>query len=111
MTTASRDDPGEPRARRRAACRRTCGRRPQPDVSAFPSAEGKTLNEVAEEIKGGGRTEVGLATSVFTVGKDRLAFGMIDDQGQFVYGPTAVYMAPTPDAAGAGPVRWRPPTC
>jgi hypothetical protein len=75
----------------------------QPDTAGFPSARGKTLNQLAEEIKGGGSTEVGLATSVFTVGKDRLAFGMIDDQGQFVYGPSVVYMAPTPDAPARGP--------
>ena len=75
----------------------------KPDKSAFPSAEGKSLNELAEEVKGAGSTEVGLATSVFTVGEDRLAFGMIDDQGQFVYGPTAVYMAPTPDDPAQGP--------
>ena len=75
----------------------------QPDEAAFPSAEGKTLNDLAEEVKGGGTTEVGLATSVFTVGEDRLAFGMIDDQGQFVYGPTAVYLAPTPDQPAEGP--------
>ena len=41
----------------------------------FPSADGKTLNDLAEEVKGGGSTEVGLATSVFTVGENRLAFG------------------------------------
>jgi hypothetical protein len=75
----------------------------RPDKSSFPSAEGKTLNDLAEEVKGGGSTEVGLATSVFTVGEDRLAFGMIDDQGQFVYGPTAVYLAPTPDQPAEGP--------
>jgi hypothetical protein len=75
----------------------------QPDESIFPSADGKTLNDLAQEVKGGGSTEVGLATSVFTVGEDRLAFGMIDDQGQFVYGPTAVYLAPTPDQPAEGP--------
>ena len=75
----------------------------QPDESIFPSATGKTLNDLAEEVKGGGSTEVGLATSVFTVGENRLAFGMIDDQGQFVYGPTAVYVAPTPDQPAEGP--------
>jgi hypothetical protein len=74
-----------------------------PDASAFPSADGKTLQDVAEEVQGGGSTEVGLATSVFTVGEDRLAFGMIDDQGQFVYGPTAVYVAPTPEDPAEGP--------
>jgi hypothetical protein len=75
----------------------------EPDASIFPAAEGKSLNELAEEVRGGGSTEVGLATSVFTVGEDRLAFGMIDDQGQFVYGPTAVYTAPTPDQPAKGP--------
>ncbi len=75
----------------------------KPDASIFPSAEGKSLNELAQEIRGGGSTEAGLATSVFTVGKNRLAFGMIDDQGQFVYGPTAVYMAPTPNEPAQGP--------
>jgi hypothetical protein len=74
-----------------------------PDTAGFPSAEGKTLNQLAEEVRGGGSTEVGLATSVFTVGKQRLAFGMIDDQGQFVYGPTVVYVAPTPDEPAEGP--------
>jgi hypothetical protein len=74
-----------------------------PDESSFPSAAGKTLNQIAEEVKGGGSTEVGLATSVFTVGKQRLAFGMIDGAGQFVYGPTVVYVAPTPDDPAEGP--------
>jgi hypothetical protein len=69
----------------------------------FPSAKGKTLQDVAGEIKGAGSTEVGLASSVFTVGENRLAFGMIDDQGQFVYGPTAVYVAPNPNAPARGP--------
>ena len=74
-----------------------------PKAADFPAADGKTLNQIAEEVKGGGTTEVGLATSVFTVGEDRLAFGMIDDQGQFVYGPTVVYVAPTPDDPAEGP--------
>jgi len=74
-----------------------------PKAGDFPTAQGKTLNQLAQEIKGGGTTEVGLATSVFTVGEDRLAFGMIDDQGQFVYGPTAVYVAPTPEDPAEGP--------
>jgi hypothetical protein len=74
-----------------------------PNAADFPAADGKTLNQIAEEVKGGGTTEVGLATSVFTVGEDRLAFGMIDDQGQFVYGPTVVYVAPTPDDPAEGP--------
>lgn len=72
-------------------------------VSDFPSAKGKTLQQMAEQVKGAGSTEVGLASSIFTVGKDRLAFGMIDKQGQFLYGPTAVYLAPNPGAPAVGP--------
>src|SRR5215208_2201532 len=73
------------------------------NASAFPSAEGKTLQQLAEEVRGGGSVEAGLATSVFTVGESRFAFGVIDDQGQFVYGPTAVYVAPSPDKPAVGP--------
>jgi hypothetical protein len=69
----------------------------------FPATGGKTLQQMAEQVKGAGSSEVGLASSVFTVGKDRLAFGMIDKQGQFVYGPTAVYLAPNPGAPAQGP--------
>jgi hypothetical protein len=75
----------------------------QVSKSDFPSANGKTLQQIAEEVKGGGSVEAGLATSVFTVGTDRLGFGVIDDQGQFVYGPTVVYLAPTPDDPAEGP--------
>ena len=74
-----------------------------PDPSIFPATEGRTLNELADAIKGGGSTEAGLASSVFTVGEDRLAFGMISGEGQFVYGPTAVYMAPTAQEKARGP--------
>src|ERR1044071_6614463 len=73
------------------------------DVKTFPSASGKTLQQVAQDVKGAGTTDVGLASSVFTVGKNRLAFGMIDKQGQFVYGPTAVYVTPNPGAPAQGP--------
>jgi hypothetical protein len=37
------------------------------------------------------------------VGTNRLAFGVIDDQGQFVYGKTAVYVARSPGAPAQGP--------
>ena len=75
----------------------------QVNATDFPSAKGKTLQDVASEVKGAGSTEVGLASSVFTVGEDRLAFGMIDNQGQFMYGPTVVYVAPNPNAPARGP--------
>lgn len=72
-------------------------------LADFPASKGKTLQEVAAEVKGAGSVDVGLASSVFNVGEDRLAFGMIDNQGQFVYGPTVVYVAPNPGAPARGP--------
>ena len=44
-----------------------------------------------------------MATSVFTPGQNRLAFGMIDKQGRFVYGPTASTSRRTPGAPAKGP--------
>jgi hypothetical protein len=40
---------------------------------------------------------------VFTEGRNRLAFGVIDKDGKFVYGKTAVYIAPSPNAKARGP--------
>ena len=74
----------------------------EPREADFPAAAGKTLQELANEIGGSG-PEAALATSVFTVGENRLAFGMIDDQGQFVYGKSALYVAPSPDDEALGP--------
>jgi hypothetical protein len=75
-------------------------RDPQP--SEFPQAGGKTLQALADEIGGG--PEMGLAGSVFLAGqKNRVAFGVIDDQAGFVYGKTALYVAPTPESPAEGP--------
>src|SRR5688572_21937724 len=72
-----------------------------PTKADFPAVEGRSLQQVADSLQGG--PEVGLATQTFTVGENRLAFGVIDPAGQFVYGKTAVYVAPTPDAKARGP--------
>jgi hypothetical protein len=74
----------------------------EPRPSDFPAAKGRSLQQVADAVGGGGPEAV-LATSVFVVGKNRLAFGVIDSEGQFVYGKTAVYVAQTPDARARGP--------
>ena len=48
--------------------------------------------------------DLALASSVFTTGGDsRMAFGMINKDGTPVYGPTAVYVAPTPGDPAEGP--------
>jgi len=72
-----------------------------PKASDFPSVDGRSLQEVADSMQGG--PEVGLAGQTYITGDNRLAFGVIDSQGKFVYGKTAVYIAPTPDAPAQGP--------
>ena len=75
-------------------------RAPQP--SEFPTAAGKTLQALADEIGGG--TEMGLASSVFLAGQEnRVAFGVIDREAGFLYGKTALYVARSPGAAAKGP--------
>jgi hypothetical protein len=73
-----------------------------PRPSEFPQADGKTLQQLADEIGGG--PEMGLAGSVYLAGeKNRVAFGVIDDQAGFVYGKTALYVAPRPGSPAKGP--------
>jgi hypothetical protein len=68
----------------------------------FPAVKGRTLQEVAN-ASGSAGPELGLASSVFTVGQDRLAFGIIDNHSGFVYGKTGVYVAPGPGKPAQGP--------
>ncbi len=74
------------------------------NVSAadFPATRGRTLQEMADTTAAAG-TEVGLATSVFVPGRNRLAFGVIDAEKAFVYAKTGVYVAPSPQAKAQGP--------
>ena len=75
---------------------------PSPTATDFPPSDGKTLQELADTMAAG--PDLALASSVFTTGGDsRMAFGMINKDGTPVYGPTAVYVAPTPDAPAEGP--------
>jgi hypothetical protein len=72
-----------------------------PAASDFPAVKGRSLQQIADSMQGG--PQVGLAGDTFTVGENRLAFGVIDADGQFIYGKTAVYVARTPDARAKGP--------
>jgi hypothetical protein len=72
-----------------------------PAKADFPATDGRSLQQVADSMTGG--PEAGLAGRQFTVGRNRLAFGVIDPSGKFLYGKTAVYVAPTPDARARGP--------
>ena len=70
--------------------------------SDFPAPAGRSLQELASEL-GARDGEAALASSVFTVGTNRLAFGSIDEQGQFAFGRTAIYVAERPGARAQGP--------
>jgi hypothetical protein len=72
-----------------------------PDAAQFPKASGQTLQELASSAQPG--AQVGLATSVFVPGTNRLAFGLIDSENRFVYGKTAVFVARSPAARARGP--------
>jgi hypothetical protein len=82
----------------RAAVRGASG----PRDSDFPAVpKGRTLQQIANGFKQG--PSLALASSVLTVGQNRLAFGMINSDGTPIYGKTAIYVAPTPDAPASGP--------
>src|SRR5829696_3389147 len=75
-------------------------RDPQP--GDFPATNGKTLQALADAIGGG--SEMGMASSIFVAGrKNRVAFGVIDQNAGFLYGKTALYVARTPNAPAKGP--------
>jgi hypothetical protein len=70
-------------------------------ASDFPAVQGRTLQQLADTARAGPR--VGLATSVLVPGTNRLAFGVIDTDKGFVYGKSAVYVAPSPGSRAKGP--------
>ncbi len=72
-----------------------------PRLADFPKAQGRTLQQLALTMKAG--PQVGQATTVYTPGTDRFAFGVIAPSGDFLYGATAVYLARSPHARASGP--------
>ena len=74
-----------------------------PAPADFPPARGRSLQELANSLDGTGPDAV-VASSVFTLGRNRVAFGEIDGKtNKFVYGKTAVYVAKSPDDTARGP--------
>ena len=62
---------------------------------SFPSAGGRTLQEVSDTFTSTG-PQLAFASSVVTTGEhERLAFGLIDQGQRFLYAPTVLYLAPT----------------
>lgn len=73
-----------------------------PTRADFPPARGRTLRQVADSLYGGGPA-VALATTDYTPGRNRIAFGLIEPDGTFVYGNTALYVARGENAPAQGP--------
>ena len=99
------DDAAEPRAPQAATSAKLRAQlkgATESTAADFPAVKGRSLQQVADSLQLTG-PEVGLAGSVFTVGENRLAFGVIDPKSGFVYGKTAVYVAPSPKAKARGP--------
>jgi hypothetical protein len=72
-----------------------------PTKGDFPVAKGKTLQELSEQVAAG--PQVAMASSQFDTGPNRIAFGVIGQDGRPVYGPTALYVAKNPGAPAEGP--------
>jgi hypothetical protein len=66
----------------------------------FEPARGRTLEQIAAHAK---QAQVGFASSVLEPGRNRLAFGVLDEQNHFVYGRTAVYLSRTQQGPARGP--------
>lgn len=72
-----------------------------PSPGQFPSARGKTLEQLANGLRGG--VQLGAATGTFTPGTGRFAFALNTSAGAFIYAPTALYIARTPKSPAQGP--------
>jgi hypothetical protein len=73
----------------------------RPTASEFPAAHGHTLAQLAKIVNSG--AQLGAATGVFTPGSRRFAFGLNASSGAFIYAPTALYIARSPNAPASGP--------
>ena len=92
------DQGGRQEGRRAAETRRSLNGADRPREADFPKPErGQTLQAFADSIGATG-TKVGFATSVVEPGRDRIAFGVLNDQNSFVYGPSAIYVARSPSS-------------
>jgi hypothetical protein len=70
-------------------------------VRAFPAAHGRTLRRLSKLA--GASVSLGAATGTFTPGTRRFAFALSDKAGSFLYAPTVLYIARTPDSPAQGP--------
>lgn len=92
----------EPRAASSAELRKQLRGATSSRASDFPAVRGRTLQQVADGVGATG-PQFAAAGSVYTPGRNRVAFGVIDPKTGFVYGPTALYVARSSDSPATGP--------
>lgn len=73
-----------------------------PRPQQFPPVAGRTLRQLGRLVTS--TAQLGAATGTFTPGTRRLGFALNASSGAFIYAPTAVYVATTPDAPAKGPL-------
>lgn len=67
----------------------------------FPAVDGRTLEQVARDVRV--TAQLTAATGVYTPGTSRYAFGLSTSSNEFIYAPSAVYIARSPNAPASGP--------
>ena len=73
-----------------------------PTAGQFPAAGGQSLQQLAQHATSS--RQLGSATGTFVPGTGRFAFALNASSGAFVYAPTAIYIAPTPNSPATGPI-------
>jgi hypothetical protein len=73
----------------------------RPAPSQFPKVKGRTLQQLAATVSSS--AQLGAATGTFTPGTGRFAFALTASSGAFIYAPTALYIAKTPNSRAVGP--------
>jgi hypothetical protein len=72
-----------------------------PQPSQFPALKGRTLQQLAATVSSS--AQLGAATGSFTPGTGRFAFALNASSGAFIYAPTALYIARSPNSRAQGP--------
>ncbi len=85
-----------------------------PSAAQFPRVAGQSLKQLARSVAGTAR--LGPGTQTYTVGTERFAFALSTSGNEYIYAPTAVYIASSlngrvrgPFLAPADPVAVAPP--
>jgi hypothetical protein len=72
-----------------------------PQRGEFPAADGRSLKQLALQVKG--TAQLGPGTGTYTVGRTRFAFALTTKANRFIYAPTALYIARSVTGPARGP--------